>query len=174
MALTVLSQWLAFRQLQGRTLGVVDRRLASEFLLAAAVGVARDAAILLVGNLLIAGTLEQLRLAREPRRLFAVMLVASIPLALWALGRCLALASGSQLDAWVMPTGGSAARDVAATLEEAIPTLGPLVGARSVAVGLSAAFVVVLHRRLCGARMATALVSALGYGGLMLLTRFSG
>ncbi|MBI4263273.1 MAG: hypothetical protein HY657_02760 [Acidobacteria bacterium] len=155
-------------------LGAVDPGLAAEFLVAVAGSVARDSAVLLIGSLVIAGTFAWLRFTREPRRLFALFLLASAPMALWALGRCAALVSGWQVNAWVMPTTGSTAREVAATIEEATSLLGPVPSARYVAVGLSAALVLVLQRRLDGVSIAISAFAALAYGALMWLAGFPG
>ncbi len=159
---TGANQWMAFQQLRSRMLAGIEDGLAAEFVLVASRRLACGAAIFLLGGLTLVGLLAWLGLTREPRRLLAVLLIALAPMLPYALGISVAFLTGWQLDAWVLAARGATAKEVAGTIQEAIPVvLDPAPSARYVAVGLSAILAVVLQRRLCGVRaLKSSLVAA--------------
>ena len=123
LAVTALNYWLAFQQLRPRIIGAAGDTVAADFLMVAATNLALRAAAFLAACGALTGLLARTRVIRNPGRLFVLLLLTLAPLLLHAVRVYVALLSGWQLDTWVLSTEGTASKELAATLYEAIPVL---------------------------------------------------
>jgi hypothetical protein len=103
----------------------------------------------------------------SPRRLFAILLIASAPLLLYTAAIIIAIATGWPLSAWVMQMPGATPTDTAATMLEAMPVLFPWPAAAWLAVAMCGVLAVGLQMHLCGASFMRALPAAMTFAAVL-------
>lgn len=161
-----LAYWIGFSQLAERALGDAPA-LGAPFLVAVARHLAIEGGILIAGGLIVAHLLGVLGFTASPRRLFAILLIASAPLLLYTAALIVALAGEWQLNAWVMQMPGATPDATAATLLEAMPVLFPWPAAAWLAVAMCGVLAVALQMRLCGASFTRALPAAVTFAAVL-------
>ena len=166
LAAKALAYWIGFSQLAERAVGDAAA-LGAPFLVAVARHLAIEGGVLIAGGFVVAHFLGVLGFTASPRRLFAILLIASAPLLLYTGAVIVALAGGWRLSAWVMQMPGATADATADALLEAMPVLFPWPAAAWFAVAMCGVLAVGLQMHLCGASFPRALPAATTFAAVL-------